>query len=313
MLNKIKKYLIVSVLVAFSLNANAGPLSLLNPAHKPKSTLGGKVIKLGAVVAAVGVGSVVYEKHKHNKWLAILQDQENELMHAQSDAAYKRKLIKDLEKELIKQSNDLEFYSLLSDFHHRLTTLPNYKPNEVNTSTHSPEQEQNGDYYNDHEISDYKPNNILVSPQGDRIDTSTEFPIIQPKTWEEYLTLAQNSTILANNMKNAGRGTKQKGYAAHHIIPATAKEAAIARAILLKHNIDINDSINGVYLPTIDLGNGKGIKHSGKHPDSYSIKISQIINDADIFGGKNQVLIKLNEIRLTLENANGSDKWRDIL
>lgn len=59
MLSKIKKYLIVSVLVAFSLNANSGRLSLLNPTHKPKSTLGGKVIKFGAVVAAVGVGSVV--------------------------------------------------------------------------------------------------------------------------------------------------------------------------------------------------------------------------------------------------------------
>lgn len=150
-----------------------------------------------------------------------------------------------------------------------------------------------------------------MSPQGDRIDTSTEFPIIQPKTWEEYLTLAQNSTELAWNMQNDGYGVRQKGYAAHHIIPATAKGAETARNTLKKYGIGINDTINGVYLPTTDMGNG--IKHSGKHPDDYSVKVTQRIELADKIGGKNGVLAELNNIKQILENANGSDNWRNIL
>lgn len=152
-----------------------------------------------------------------------------------------------------------------------------------------------------------------MSPQGDRIDTSTEFPIIQPKTWEEYLTLAQNSTELAWNMKNDGYGVRQKGYAAHHIIPATAKGAEAARKILKKYGIGINDSINGVYLPTTDMRSANGIKHSGKHPDDYVNNINNRIIYADNNGSKHEVIKELQNIRNILQNANGSDSWRNII
>ena len=39
--------------------------------------------------------------------------------------------------------------------------------------------------------------------------------------------------------------------AAHHIVAGSSPKAAEARAILQRYGIDINDSANGVFLPTV--------------------------------------------------------------
>lgn len=84
--------------------------------------------------------------------------------------------------------------------------------------------------------------------------------------------------------------------------------------MIYKHQIGINDSYNGVYLPTHkDSSGAPGIQHSGKHPDSYVRKINQIIVDADNFNGKVEVLNKLEEVRKILENADRKDKWGGII
>lgn len=156
--------------------------------------------------------------------------------------------------------------------------------------------------------------NIITTPSGIQIDTSTEFPIEKPQSWEEYLLLKNNSQKLADNMYKHGMGLKSNGYAAHHIIPATDKKAKIARDILSLYGIDINDAINGVYLPTYrDKTSTQGIEHNGRHPESYSEKISILIEDAHNIGGKNGVLNKLKDIKNKLENAQRNSDWRKIL
>lgn len=69
-------------------------------------------------------------------------------------------------------------------------------------------------------VSEYP--NILISPEGESVDTSLEFPIERPKDWDEYILLKQASKELAENMANDKvnkKGVKPAGYAAHHIVP----------------------------------------------------------------------------------------------
>lgn len=58
--------------------------------------------------------------------------------------------------------------------------------------------------------------------------------------------------------------------AAHHIVGDTAELATPARAVA-KHNIHVDDAVNGVFLPdrnSVDPG-VPGILHNGKHPNSF--------------------------------------------
>lgn len=160
--------------------------------------------------------------------------------------------------------------------------------------------------------------NIIYTPKGKPFDTTMEYPYEQPKNWEEYLLLKQNSTILGINLDKWYQLTnpswvRPSEVAAHHIIPATHKAAQDARNILTKYGIDINNVVNGIYLPTTDVSSQSGIKHNGKHPDLYVIKVNADIVNADIIGGEAAVRLRLEQIRNILSNAQKSDNWRTVL
>lgn len=155
--------------------------------------------------------------------------------------------------------------------------------------------------------------NIIFTPQGQKLDTSTFFPIERPKNWTEYLSLKQHSTELAENMNNAGMGKKPVGYAAHHIVPATAAGAQAAREILNKYGIHFNSELNGVYLPTPkDKVATQGVEHNGRHPKLYVDKVTQLIQIADL-GGKAEVLNTLAKIKYQLSTAPKNSDWGQIL
>lgn len=160
--------------------------------------------------------------------------------------------------------------------------------------------------------------NIIYTPKGKPFDTTTEYPYEEPKNWDEYLLLKQNSTILGINLDKFYQLTdpswiRPSEVAAHHIIPATHTMAQDARNILKKYGIDINDVVNGVYLPTTDVSLQSGIKHNGKHPDLYVIKVNTDIVNADIIGGEAAVRLRLEQIRNILSNAQKSDNWKTVL
>ncbi len=155
--------------------------------------------------------------------------------------------------------------------------------------------------------------NIIRNPQGQKINPLMEYPYENINSWEQYLLAKQNSTILAGNMEAAGMGAKPAGYAAHHIVPATAADAAQARAILAAHGIQLNDAENGVYLPTPNAVVANGIIHNGRHPSEYIDAVNQAIYNADQRGGKAEVLNELNKIRGILQNAPNTTDWRNVL
>lgn len=66
-----------------------------------------------------------------------------------------------------------------------------------------------------------------------------------------------DSTKLRKNLIKAGDEVPEYRNAAHHIVAGNAKLAEESRAVLNNYGIDINDSVNGVFLPT-----EKGVSNS---------------------------------------------------
>lgn len=198
-----------------------------------------------------------------------------------------------------------------------LEGIPPYNPPQVHNTDilTTPQQEQNPeDNVLENPIEEQPFSNIIYTPQGEKFDTSMEFPIERPQNWEHYLLLKSNSQQLADNMANGGMGIKPKGYAAHHAIPATDAGAQDARDILNKYGIDINDAINGVYLPTPKDNTATiGIEHNGRHPLSYAEKVNDLIQKADQLGGRQAVINELNNIKNKLTNAPRNTNWRNVL
>ena len=80
-----------------------------------------------------------------------------------------------------------------------LDGIPPYSPPKINNPNvlTNPQQEQNAKNNILENPTQKQPfSNIIYTPQGKTFDTSTEFPFEEPKTWNEYLLLKENSTIL---------------------------------------------------------------------------------------------------------------------
>ena len=105
-------------------------------------------------------------------------------------------------------------------------------------------------------------------------------PVYSPAP-DAHIVYTYASAILATNMSlvTGGPGPLPPGCDAHHIVPAAesrkwAKNDADAmRGILQKCKIDINDEVNGVYLPSPRSNRPfpqcQGAKHSNVHTKDY--------------------------------------------
>lgn len=90
--------------------------------------------------------------------------------------------------------------------------------------------------------------------------------------------------------------------AAHHIVPSTAQAADEARRILRDCGIDdINDAVNGVYLPT-EAGHGIATLHKGRHTNAYVGEVTRRLVQANP-KTRAQAEAVLNTIRRDLLNG----------
>ena len=121
------------------------------------------------------------------------------------------------------------------------------------------------------------------------------------------------SCELSSSMERNGT-IRPPNSAAHHIVPETAKGAKPARDVLQKHNVGINKTENGVFLPTTKNTNGMpGILHNGKHPNKYLDAINRRIIAADKIGGKQAVINELQKIKNILSSASRGASWYNIV
>ena len=95
---------------------------------------------------------------------------------------------------------------------------------------------------------------------------------------------------------------RQPGQALHHIVAHGDGRAKVARDILAKFKIDIDEAYNGVFLPaTKNSPNPTGsVVHSVVHTDAYYFKVEDFLGRAK---SRKQVIQNLQRIRETLENG----------
>jgi HNH/ENDO VII superfamily nuclease len=108
-----------------------------------------------------------------------------------------------------------------------------------------------------------------------------------------------DSRVLASNMEKAGVH-RPRGAAAHHIVAGKARAAEVARRVLAKFGIGINDAENGVYLPCNSKApcEALGTVHSSLHTNSYYKAIDELLLAAR---SRDEVLEILADIRSRLE------------
>jgi hypothetical protein len=191
-----------------------------------------------------------------------------------------------------------------------LPSIPPYvaKPNNQPTILNNPTTEQNPNdgIYENPIVENASGSNIIYTPQGEKIDTGTEFPNTPIASWEDYLLFKKQSDILAESMKASGMGNRPSGYAAHHIVAWDDNRYPVCQDLrdLLKNNgIGINEAENGVYLPTRKVTkNSNEAYHPEIHTKDYYENVNDVLEkfDGDSQGMKNA----LKDIGQKLKNNN---------
>ena len=92
------------------------------------------------------------------------------------------------------------------------------------------------------------------------------------------------------------------GTQAHHIVGNAYPAGIDAKALLQKYKIDINSPLNGVYLPGCK-SSMRGTVHCGVHTEDYADMVLQRLRDAEIRGGRNAILIELDDLRRELQSG----------
>jgi hypothetical protein len=85
------------------------------------------------------------------------------------------------------------------------------------------------------------------------------------------------------------------GTVPHHVVSRFDGRAARARAVLSKHDIDLDSHWNGVFLPSRG-SSARGAIHNNVHTTAYYDVIAERLNRADA-GGRASVLRQLQRIR----------------
>ncbi len=112
----------------------------------------------------------------------------------------------------------------------------------------------------------------------------------------EFIQSIGKSRKLRRNMIKAGVEIPDYLYATHHIVAGNNKKADVARSILTKFEIDVNDEVNGVFLRTTDAVS-IGMKHNNLHSKIYYNEINEMLNDVK---SKEDLINLLDKIRKQL-------------
>jgi antitoxin component of RelBE/YafQ-DinJ toxin-antitoxin module len=107
-----------------------------------------------------------------------------------------------------------------------------------------------------------------------------------------------SSRALTAALEKAGH-IKPPGAAVHHIVARTAKKAREAREVLQKYGIDMDDAVNGVFLPAArkSPNPASASVHSTLHTDKYYKAVNELLLEANT---RAEVVERLAEIRAQL-------------
>ena len=110
----------------------------------------------------------------------------------------------------------------------------------------------------------------VIRKADDVADVATDIA----KHGDDFVQSLPSSKKLRRNLELAGGEVPDYPNAAHHIVAGSAPGAENAREILTKFGIDINDSSNGVFLPT-----QRNVVNSAYHPSLHSTEYYEKVDD----------------------------------
>jgi hypothetical protein len=97
---------------------------------------------------------------------------------------------------------------------------------------------------------------------------------------KQLLGKTASSSILGKNLEAMGV-VRPSNSAAHHIVAGSDRRAALARSILQREGIDINEAANGVFLPrSSGVARPPRTTHSRVHTDLYYREVEQRLRNA---------------------------------
>lgn len=301
-------------------------LSISSTSYVKANTTDKVLIDAGAI--AVVAGGAIFLSTTLPKVIKYYSNHPNEFEgYLQSTNKNKENIENEIKKKLLKSKSEDEYlkYKKLADTI-GMSDIPPYEKHDPLSklkTLHLPQFIENAkDKILEHPITETDEPYLITSPYGEKIDTRLEFPIEQPKSWNEYVLLKQNSVELAKNMINANNPRPTRSVA-HHVIPATMKDSSPAIAKMKSYGIDMNDAENGIWLPQPNKANAPsgavGLIHSGVHPKVYAQAVNRRIlltqvDPKDPITSKANIVKELDKIKSELYNApqNGQN-WYNVI
>jgi hypothetical protein len=107
----------------------------------------------------------------------------------------------------------------------------------------------------------YDPTDEDAQPLDERDKAGGKYPTTDPR---------RASTQLGERMEKI-YGPRPEGHDAHHIVAESDPRGGLARKILLAVGIDVNDGINGAFLPGVrrDIVREADVRHPSVHTNAY--------------------------------------------
>lgn len=159
---------------------------------------------------------------------------------------------------------------------------------------------------------------IVVSSKNQYITSSQYLRMLKSKKITIKKTGVKDAKVLRENMLKVmgedakyAKNTLKNGNQAHHII---GNSTPLASSKLKQFGVDINDPVNGIFLPSSDRSGLRGVVHRGGHTQEYYDYIEQMFSQCKSKKDCYEVLDKIKsdlykgKIKLYNEGANKVNK-----
>lgn len=153
-------------------------------------------------------------------------------------------------------------------------------------------------------------NQYITSPQYLKIIKNKKI-IIKETGIKDAKVLRENMLKVMGNDGKYAKNTLKNGNQAHHVV---GNETPIAGKKLEQYGIDINDPMNGIFLPSFDRSGLRGVIHRGGHKQEYYEYIEQMFSQCKSKKDCYEVLDKVKsdlykgKIKLYKEGTNKVNK-----
>ncbi len=147
---------------------------------------------------------------------------------------------------------------------------------------------------------------IIVSPKNQFISKSQYLKWLTANTGvmirktgvKDAKVLRENMLAVMGEKGRFAKNTLKNGNQAHHII---GNETPVAASKLKQFGIDINDPMNGIFLPSSNRSGLRGVVHRGGHTRNYYDYVEQMFSQCK---SKNDCYEVLDKIKSDLYKGN---------